>query len=205
MDGSEVCLHYPQIIKAGNELGWEWMGHGTTNSMFHTAIEIDDERQIIATAIDTIGAHTGTRPKGWLGPGLTETHNTLDLLAEAGIEYVADWVNDDQPYRMNVKSGRMFAIPYSLEINDLTAFMFQGRSAEEFGQMIKDQFDVLYRESETISRVMSICVHPLSIGHPFRSKYFDAALGYIKGHDDVWFARGQEIIDWFATSTEDAD
>ena len=126
---SEVCLHYPQIIKAGNELDWEWMGHGTTNSMFHTGIDIDDERQIIATAIDTIGAHTGTKPKGWLGPGLTETHNTLDLLAEAGIEYVADWVNDDQPYRMNVKSGRMFAIPYSLEINYLTAFMFQGRSA----------------------------------------------------------------------------
>ena len=113
-----------------HRLGIGWVTC-TTNSMFHTGIEIDDERQIIATAIDTIGAHTVHQHTKELSsaPALPKpTTHSISWQKQAS-NHVADWVNDDQPYRMNVKSGRMFAIPYSLEINDLTAFMFQGRSA----------------------------------------------------------------------------
>lgn len=197
---AEVCLHYPRIIEAGVELGWEWMGHGMTNAVLINEQSEDDERAIIAETADVIAEHTGARPTGWLGPALTESHNTLDLLCEAGFGYVADWVNDDQPYPMRTHAGPIYSIPYSIEINDLTAFMVQGRSPEEFGRMIKDQFDVLYAEGETRPRVMSICVHPFSVGHPFRCKYLDEALGYIRGHESVWFATGREIVDWWRES-----
>ena len=193
---AEVCRHAPRIIEEGNRLGWEWMGHGMTNSIMHNDQPEDEERGMIAEVVDTIAEHAGAAPKGWLGPALTESHNILDLLAEAGVEYVADWVNDEQPYPMTVRSGSMWSIPYSIEINDLNAFMYQGRSPAEFGQIIKDQFDVLYAEGETSARVMSICIHPFSVGHPFRCKYLDEALGYIKGHDRVWWATGHEIVKW---------
>src|SRR5574338_822257 len=113
---SEVCTQYPAIIEEGNRLGWEWMAHGTSNSTLHTGMPADAERPVIAEVLATIARHTGKKCRGWLGPALTETDNTLDLLAEAGVDWVADWCNDEQPYAMKVKTGSMTAIPYTLEL-----------------------------------------------------------------------------------------
>ena len=197
---TDVCLHNPAVIKAGNEKNWEWIAHGMTNSMLHTGLPEEDERNIIQGVVNTLTEHTGKGPRGWLSPALTETHNTLDILAESGFDYVADWTNDDQPFAMNVKSGSMYSLPYSIEVNDLTAFLVQGLSASDYGQMLMDQFDVLYAEGEKNGRVMPIGIHPFSLGQAYRSKYFDEALAYMKGHDDVWFATGSEIIDWYRTT-----
>ncbi|OMP67228.1 polysaccharide deacetylase family protein [Domibacillus epiphyticus] len=200
---SEVCAEYPEIIQAGKELEWEWMGHGTTNSKLITSIEEAEERRLIKDVLDTIEESTGTRPKGWLGPALTETINTPDLLREEGIEYLADWVNDDQPYPMNVRNGEpLYSIPYSIEVNDITSFLSFGHTPEQFYQMLVDQFDVLYEEGKTNGRVMSICLHPFLIGHPFRSKYLEKAFSYITSHEGVWLATGSEIVDYFKTAHE---
>jgi peptidoglycan/xylan/chitin deacetylase (PgdA/CDA1 family) len=94
---SEVCDHHPEIIEEGGKLGWEWIGHNQTNALRLTEMDPVVERAAIRATIDRIEAASGTRPIGWLGAGLAETWSTLDYLAEAGIRYVCDWVNDDQP------------------------------------------------------------------------------------------------------------
>ena len=71
------------------------------------------------------------------------------------------------------------------------------QSPERFGQMICDQFDVLYEDGAKTGRVMSICTHPFLLGHPHRSKYFAKALAHITSRQDVWLATGSEIIDWY--------
>jgi len=192
---SEAAEQYPQIIAAGNDLGWEWMAHGQSNSSLITGLEETEERRIIRDTLDVIEKLTGKPSRGWLGPALTETLNTPDILAEEGIGYLADWTNDDQPYPMRVRSGTLTSIPYSLEINDISAFMNFGQSAEQFSAMIKDQFDVLYEEGKNTPRVMAICLHPFLIGHAFRSRWLDDAFQHIKSHQEVWYATGSEIID----------
>jgi len=199
---ADVCNEYPRIIEAGKALKWEWMGHGKNNSMLMAKRAEDEERAMIREIFDTVVQSTGQNPRGWLGPALTETHSTLDLLAETGFDYVGDWVNDEQPYDMRVKSGRMTSIPYSIEINDIPAILDGKQSGESFGQMIKDQFDVLYEDGATTGRVMSICLHPFIIGHPFRSKYFDDALRHITSRQEVWLATGAEIVDAFRAQTK---
>src|SRR5215470_9617243 len=194
---SDVCLHYPRIIEAGNRLGWEWMGHGATNSVLMGEQSEEDERALIQGVVKTIAERAGKPPRGWLSPALSESQHTLDLLAEAGIEYVGNWVNDEQPYPMRVKTGTMISLPYSVEINDIPAFLEMKRSPEEFGRMIRDQFDVLYEDGATAGGVMSICLHPFLIGHPHRSKYFDQALAHIRTRQEVWIATGGEINDWY--------
>jgi peptidoglycan/xylan/chitin deacetylase (PgdA/CDA1 family) len=201
---SDVCEHYPRVIEAGKQLGWEWMGHGTNNSTLLGNMEESAERKLINHVVETIARATGKRPRGWLGPALTETHNTLDILAEAGIEYVCDWVNDDQPYYMRVKKGSMVSIPYSCEINDIPAFLDGKQSPESFGRMIRDQFDVLYEDGAKTARVMAICLHPFLIGHPFRAKYFAEALAHISSRREVWLATGGEIIDAFRQQVKPA-
>lgn len=201
---SDVCDHYPRIIEEGMKLNWDWMGHGTNNSTLLNAQPEAEERRIIHDVLATITQSIGRRPKGWLGPALTESFNTLDILAEEEIEYVADWCNDELPYRMKTKVGKMYSIPYSLEINDICAFLDLKKSAEEFYRMIVDQFEVLYEEGKEAPRIMSICLHPFIIGHPFRIKHLSRALSEITKHEGVWLATGTEIIDWYKTASEQA-
>jgi peptidoglycan/xylan/chitin deacetylase (PgdA/CDA1 family) len=192
---SEVCLHYPEIIEEGNRLGWEWMAHGATNSSLHTGMPEDVERGVIRDVLDTIAKHTGKKSRGWLGPALTETDHTLDLLAEAGVDWVADWCNDEQPYAMKVKTGSMTAIPYTLELGDIPHFLMHGGSGEDFYRMIVDQFDQMYEEGGKQPRVLSLALHPFIVGHPFRARHLERALAHIRRHDKVWIATGSEIVD----------
>ena len=194
---SAVCEYYPQIIEEGGKRAWEFMGHGVTNSRLLTLLSAEEERQNIVTTIRQITEAVGKRPEGWLGPGLSETHDTLDVLAEEGMRYVCDWCNDDQPYLMKVKTGRILSIPYSIEINDIPAFFTFHLTPEGFGEMIKDQFDVLYEEGARSGRVMAIALHPFITGLPFRAKHLDKALEYITSREDVWLATGSEIADWY--------
>jgi peptidoglycan/xylan/chitin deacetylase (PgdA/CDA1 family) len=194
---SDVCRHYPRIIEEGNKLGWEWMGHGTNNSTLINRQTEDEEKELIKTVVDTIKKSTGKQPRGWLSPALSESHRTLDVLAANGIQYVGNWVNDEQPYPMRVKSGSMLSMPYSIELNDIPVFLDAGQSPETFGRMICDQFDVLYEDGAKSGRVMSICLHPFLIGHPNRSKYFDLALKHITSRQEVWVTQGGEIADYY--------
>ena len=194
---SAVCEHYPIIIQEGKKRGWEFMGHGVTNSTRLVKLSEDEERNIIKSVIQTITHTTGKQPEGWLSPGLMETFNTPDILAEQGIRYLCDWCSDDQPYRMKVKKGNLISMPYSLDINDIPAFLRFSKTTEEFYEMIKEQFDVLYEEGAASGRVMAIALHPFVIGQPHRIKCLDKALRYIKRHKDVWFATGSEIAKWY--------
>jgi peptidoglycan/xylan/chitin deacetylase (PgdA/CDA1 family) len=192
---SDICIHHPMIIAEGNKRQWEWMGHNKTNSKRLIDMTEDEEPKAIKEALDTIARVAGKRPKGWLGSGLQETWNTLDFLAAEGVDYVCDWVNDDQPYEMTLESGKkIYSIPYSQDINDIPAFERQHRTAEEFRDMICRQFDTLYAEGAQSGRAMSICLHPYLTGRAYRIHALDQALAYICGHKDVWRATGSEII-----------
>lgn len=192
---SQVCETHPQAIEEMKKRGWEFMGHGTTNSESLAGLPPDKEREVIAHVLKTIEAATGRRPRGWLGTGLTQTYNTLDILAENGVTYCGDWNNDDQPYRMKVKSGKMIAIPYCMEINDIPMFIRKGYTGEQYYRSVMDQFEGLLADSDKHARVMGIPLHPMIIGQPLRTKYLQRALAEMKKHDRVWFATGSEIID----------
>jgi peptidoglycan/xylan/chitin deacetylase (PgdA/CDA1 family) len=194
---SDVCARYPRIIEEGKKLGWEWMGHGNNNSTLFAGQSEPEERALIKHVVTTISKSVGKAPRGWLSPALSETMRTLDILAENGIEYVGNWVNDDQPYPMRVKKGSMIAMPYSVEINDIPALLDLHQSPENFGQMICDQFDVLYEDGAQTGRVMSICLHPFLVGYPHRSKYFAKALHHITSRQVVWLTTGGAIVDWY--------
>jgi allantoinase len=187
---AEVALHYPRIMKAMLDLDWELMGHGLTNSRLLSGLDREAERKVIEQTREIIESQ-GRKMKGWLGPGLTETFDTPDLLRESGVEYVADWVNDDLPYKFN---NGLYSIPYSIELNDMPLFNAPSISIDDFQRRITDSFDVLYEEGAKNGRVLGIALHPFLIGAAHRIRYLDKALQYIASHEKVWFATGEEII-----------
>jgi allantoinase len=193
---SEVCDHYPQIIEAGRKRNWAWLAHGKSNSIFQTGMKIDDERKYLKEGVNTVSAATGQTIKGWLGPALTETFETPRLLKELGLSYVLDWCADDQPFPLTVPG--MMSVPYSIELNDISMFIGKSLSGEGFYQMVVDQFDQLYKDSEKSGRVMSLCLHPFVINQPFRHKYLEKALEYIARRSDVWLTTSDEIAEHYA-------
>jgi allantoinase len=197
---SEVCDAYPQIMEDAMELDWEFLGHNQSNTRRLIDIPAETEKQVVHDTLDRITQTTGERPRGWLGSGLQETWNTLDYLADEGVDYVCDWINDDQPYLMDVGGRRMVSLPYSTEINDLPAFHRYFQTVDSFEAMMRRQFDTLYREGAESGRVMAICLHPFVIGMPHRIWALESALDYIMGHDKVWFATGSEIVDYWLSS-----
>jgi allantoinase len=194
---SAVCSQYPIIVENCKKRSWEFMGHSITNSVRLSGIGETEERQVIASTLDTIAQAVGERPKGWLSPGLSETFNTPDLLAEEGIKYLCDWCSDDQPYIIKVKKGNLISIPYSQQINDIQLFIQQHVTPRQFYEIAKDQFETLYEEGDDQARVMAIALHPFLIGVPFRIRWLDKLLQHIKDHGDVWFATGWEIASWY--------
>jgi allantoinase len=204
---SDICDRHPEIVAAGVERRWEFMGHCQSNARWlGRAGSEDAARAVIAETLGRIEKATGVRPRGWLGAGLEETWDTLDQLVDEGASYVADWVNDDEPYRMDLGNGRrIVSIPYSTEINDRPAYVRNAHTPDAFAATIRAAFDVYYREGARSGRVMAIALHPNLSGVPHRIDALTAALDYICGHDGVWLATGSEIVDcYLAQAGEDA-
>ncbi|GAA3384850.1 polysaccharide deacetylase family protein [Cryptosporangium minutisporangium] len=187
---SMVPAEYPQIIRAGLERDWAWLAHGRTNSALHADLPPDEERRVLADIVDTIADAVGRRPRGWMGPGLTETARTPHLLAELGLEYVLDWTNDDQPYEFAVPG--MLSVPYSVELNDLLLFG-KGTPGPEFVRIVRDQFDQLRNDAHPSGRVLALALHPFVIGQPFRARYLDEALAYLAAQPEAWLTTSDEI------------
>ena len=192
---SAICETFPKAMEQMKKRGWEFMGHGTTNSENLAGLALEKEREVIQHVLKTIEQSTGKKVRGWLGTGLTQTYNTLDILAEEGVTYCGDWNSDDQPYPMKVKKGKMISIPYCMEINDLPLFIRKNYTGEQYYKSLIDQFDTLYADSGKHSRVMGIPLHPMITGQPLRIKYLQQAIAYIKKHERVWFATAGEIVD----------
>jgi len=147
--------------------------------------------------------HTGKAVKGRLGGGGGYTENTDDLMAEAGCLYHTSWIIDDQPVPIKVKGGKKFVyVPYSGQTNDAIAMM-NNREADHFYEMVKAQFDTLYREGAESGRVMCIPLHPHNIGRPNAARYLDKMLKYILGHDGVWATTADEIAEYYIANCYD--
>src|SRR6266852_7934455 len=189
-----ACSLYPEACAAARDAGWDFMGHGYVQRPMH---KVEDQRAAIADTIRAIKDFTGKAPRGWESPGLTETDETLDLLAEAGIEYVADWVLDEQPVPLKTSKGEIVSVPYTVEINDVVISAVQQQPSDEIFRRGRDQFDRLHADGEKAPRVMAISIHPYLTGVPHRIKYLEMLYDHILGHDGVVMWTGAEILDWY--------
>lgn len=193
-----VCRSYPRVAQAALDAGWEFMGHGFVQRPMH---HLEDQRSAIRDTIDAIRKFTGKAPRGWESPGLTETDSTIDLLAEAGIEYVADWVLDDQPCKIATAGRPVVSIPYTVEMNDIAMMLLQNHPSEAWLRRGIDQFDRLYAESESITRVMAVSIHPYVTGVPHRIGYLEKLYEHMLARPGVLMWTGEQILDWYLRET----
>lgn len=197
---AEMCEFHPEVLVEAKRLGWEFMAHGGSNSRPMHHLSPEDERREIRQSIAAVGKAWGQKPKGWMGPGMHESWQTLDVLAEEGMLYNADWINDDQPYLMNINGHTMVQVPYGEQPHDKGAYERLGYKPWEFERMVRDQFDVLYREGEKTGKVLIVALHPFVSGVPHRLQAVENIFSYINAKPNVWKATGAQIAEHFLKS-----
>ncbi len=191
-----VFDHCPEIIAPILTRGDEIIGHGRTNSERQGHLWEADEARLIAEVRDTIIEKTGQHPRGWMGPWMSQSRVTPDLVQEAGFHYQMDWPGDDQPIWMKTRSGRIMSLPYSFEINDSPQLIVRHHTAEEFAAMIVHQFEEMLLQSQKQPLVLGIALHTMIMGQPHRMHVLRKALRHIVGHAEreaVWFTRPRDI------------
>tara|TARA_B100001094_G_C18158641_1_gene787990 strand:+ start:1178 stop:2059 length:882 start_codon:yes stop_codon:yes gene_type:complete len=193
MNGT-VPKAYPRVAEAALEAGWEFMGHSYIQKPMY---EIEDEAEAIFKTMETMRDFCGYKPRGWMGPGLTQTENTPELLVEAGFEYTADWILDDQPCEVKTQKGKLYSIPYTTELNDIPIMLSQNHVSSILYDRTMDYFETLLREGEKNVRIMCIAVHPYIHGVPHRIKYFRQIFKELSDNPAVVFMTGSEILDWY--------
>ena len=196
INGSAIAAYEP-IARAARDRGWEFIGHGFSQKNMQ---KVENEREDIAKTTKAITDYVGRRPRGWLGPGLTETWETPDILTEEGYDYVCDWVLDDQPVVLKTRGGSIVNIPYTQECNDVAMMLIQHHKASEYRDRAIDQFEQLYADARDSARVMALVLHPYIMGAPHRMRYVREALEHIAGKPGVLFRTGEEILDWYRAS-----
>ena len=194
---ARVCREYRRVARAAREAGWEFMGHAWEQMPIH---KVGDQAKMIVRSLDTLARFAGNRPVGWLGPGLTETYETPDLLAAAGIRYIGDCVYDDEPTEIRTTHGPLITLPYSVELNDIPMMLVQHHESAYFTQRCIDGFERLYREGADRAKIMAIAIHPYISGQPHRIKYLEAVYEHIGQHDGVLHWNGLEILDWYLSA-----
>ncbi len=193
-----IARHYASLVRDCKTRGWEFIGHGeAVTRMITSQMSEERERDYIARSLEAVEQATGLRPVGWLGPEAGESTRTPALLAEAGVRYVCDWPNDEQPFRMKVPNGTLCSLPTLVELDDAFAHWNRHVPIERWQRMLEEAFDVLYDDGAKSGRLMALTLSPWLSGQPFRVAYLDKALDYICRRAGVWKATGQEIIDWY--------
>lgn len=192
---SAIYAYCPEVMDAIRRRGDEVAGHGRTNSERQGTLDEASERALIAEATAAIRRHEGAAPKGWLGPWISESRATPDLLAEAGYTYLLDWCMDDQPAWMATRNGgRILSVPYPQEINDIPSIVARKDSGAQFADMIVDQFDEMLEQSADAPLVMGIALHPYIVGQPYRLRQLRRALTHIEARRDrIWLTKAGDI------------
>ncbi len=196
-----IAERYPSIIADIVAAGHEIVAHSTDmNGTIASGLDEDAERVLIRTSLDTLEKVSGTRPRGWQSIARSQSFNTPRLLAEAGVDYMCDWVNDDLPYRMTTLRGGIVNVPINHELSDRQIITVQQQSAESFVEQMQDAFALFAKESVRGGRVLAIQLTPYVMGLPFRMGALERLLTWFGNQPQSWFATTGEIVDGFAAS-----
>ena len=197
---ASVLEVYPDLARAVRDAGWEFVGHGIHQRSLGGEA---DERGLIRSALAALEAFAGKRPRGWMSPGWSETFDTPDLLKEAGIEYVYQWVVDDLPAWMETRHGRLLSLPYSLELNDSVVYAIEKHSSSEMGLRVRETVRTFEREiaRSRQPRILTLPVHPHLTGVPHRIGYFCDILDQLLARRDTVFLVGSQIADWYSQAS----
>ena len=194
---SRIAERYPSIIADIVSAGHEIVAHSTDmNGTIASGLDVAVERERILSSLDILEKVSGVRPRGWHSIAHSQSFATPRLLAEAGVDYMCDWVNDELPYRFDSGGGELINLPMSHELSDRQILVNQQHSIDSYAEQIIDAFDLLERESRMHGgRMLALNLTPYIVALPYRISEFERLLAELVNRREAWFAQGGTIVD----------
>jgi peptidoglycan/xylan/chitin deacetylase (PgdA/CDA1 family) len=193
-----TARRYAGLVAESRKRGWEVAAHGIGQRQALSGATTDSaERAYIRATLDALTI-AGVSPTGWLGAEQSESARTPTLLAEAGLRYVGDWANDDQPYFIG-PGDALVSLPVMRDLGDVDLHWRRRVAIPRWSALVREAFDTLYRDGQESGRVLTLPLHPWCIGQPFRVKYLEEVLAHVRAHDAVWLTTAAEIAAWYRT------
>jgi peptidoglycan/xylan/chitin deacetylase (PgdA/CDA1 family) len=188
---------YPFLIEQFKKRKYEFIAHGVSgNRMILQDDRSRGEGRDRPPRSPAIEQTAGVTPKGWLGQEYGESQRTPQLLADAGLDYVLDWPNDDQPYPMKV--GRKFvSLPNQPEWDDVQQLWLRRINTTRYPDLVGDAFELLHHEG---GQVFSLSIHPWLMGWRTASSTSTRRLRRIERFGNIWQATPGEIAQHYMTT-----
>lgn len=201
---AQVADVYPSLADAVVTAGWELVGHGWFQQSLKQA---EDEAGVIRQSLERLNALSGRKTRAWLGPGLGESEDTVDILKAEGVEFLHDWVLDDLPVWLRTRHGPMVGLPYTFELNDVPIYAIQQSSSDEMLRRLEATISIYERELDQNPRIITLALHPHIVGVPHIAYFFEKALDLLASRDDTIFVTSSVMGDWFvqAAGTPEAE
>lgn len=192
---SAVAERYPYLMEEIARRGWEVAASGVDmGHLHHGLLARDDERALVQRSFEALRRMSGQKVTGWHSPAHSQSANTPELVAEAGGQYIADWINDDLPYRFETKSGALTQLPLSYDLSDRKVLFLQNMAIADYEQQVGAAFDVLRAESaERGGRILSLSLSPWVVAQPSRIGGLNRLISRFVHAEGVGFATGEEI------------
>lgn len=179
---------FPDTVREARKRGHEVASHHWDQTYQPSSYKTrEEERDAILKSIAAIEKATGERPLGYMSPGPRPGPFSLELCAELGFRWDADYSDSDIPYTINVNGKKVVSVGYvrpGYTDNDIATLSLAGGL-----QQLKDEFDAHYEEAQHHPMKFRYAMHNFTGGRPGLAKLFDNFLQYVKGHSGVWFCR----------------
>jgi hypothetical protein len=201
---SAIAERYPSLIADIVSAGHEIVAHSTDmNGTIATGLDEAEERALIHRSLDTLERVAGKRPRGWHSIARSQSWNTPRLLAEAGVEYMCDWVNDELPFEMSTAAGKIVDLPLNHELGDRQILTVQQQSVDSYAEQIRDACQLLEGEAARFGgRMLPLAITPYIMGLPYRIAAFEDLLAWLAARPACGFVTGGTILDgWRASQT----
>ena len=184
---------YPYLVDYLRDAGAEFVAHGlAVTRPISSAMDLAQERDYIAETLERLQA-CGIHPSGWFGPEYGESIRTPQLLGEAGLSYVCDWTNDEQPYAMTTP-GDLVAMPLWADFDDQTVLVNRMCNLDMFEAHFDMALQQLQRDGAATARLLHYCVRPWVSGAPLRIAMFERVLDRVQAVGGVWTPTAGEVV-----------
>ncbi|WP_336962748.1 polysaccharide deacetylase family protein [Sphingobium aquiterrae] len=192
-----IAERYPRIIADILAGGHEIVAHSTDmNGTIASGLPEDEERALIADSLDALAKVAGTRPTGWMSIARSQSFNTPRLLAEAGLAYMCDWVNDELPYRFATPAGDLVNVPINHELSDRQIITLQQNGIDSYVEQMRDAHALLAGEAAQFGgRMLPLHITPYIMGLPYRMDAFERLLHWLATQPGTAFHTTGEIAD----------
>lgn len=191
-----LAERYPDLMRAIVQAGHSIAAHAWAQNIIPAYQNAEQEEADLKRSVQAIEDYSGMRPTGWISPRVTPSGNTVDILSKHGFRWYADEFDQDLPYSVTGQHGKIVAVPFTVEVNDVPLYVRYGNEPSAFTNILS----TILEGWGTIGNpagCLDITVHAHVFGRPMGAIIFKRALMIAKQTEIAWMTNHSELANLY--------